>query len=295
MLLAAAKALHKEATVPADASVPNGKGKSDKVESIGDIISTLTNLQDNISEQQTQLRDLVNDLSKQWEQRFAGVEEAVNNGLRIATATATAMNERSARFLKLGEVLDNAVNRVTAESGNIAALKRQVDNMESYMEEMARKLNDEKAARSQAIENLVFQMEGKVAVLHEHGEVEWGRGAASGARSRDSSVAPSSFSTVGPVSGQLALQDNLSKEVQSVASEAASLRERLDSSNEHVLRLSRDLHATRDEVRQLAGELTRVWSSEIAGGTAIRTELRSEIAWQIQQLGHELRVETSRH
>jgi len=93
----------------------------------------------------------------------------------------------------------------------------------------------------------------------------------------------------------LSLQENLSQEVEAVASETASLRERLDSSNEHVLRLSRDLHATRDEVRQLAGELTRVWSSEIAGGTAIRTELRSEIAWQIQQLGHELRVETSRH
>jgi len=295
VLLARAKALHKEATVPEDASVPNGNGKPNNVDSTGGVISTLAALQDNISQQQTQLRDLVNGLAKQWEQRFASVEEAVNNGLRVATATATATNERSARFLKLGEVLDGAVKRVTTESGNIAALKQQVDNMESYMEEMARKLNEEKAARSQAIENLVFQMEGKVAVLHEHVEVEWGRGAASGARSRDSSEAPSRFSTAGPVSGQLSLQENLSQEVEAVASETASLRERLDSSNEHVLRLSRDLHATRDEVRQLAGELTRVWSSEIAGGTAIRTELRSEIAWQIQQLGHELRVETSRH
>jgi len=93
------------------------------------------------------------------------------------------------------------------------------------------------------------------------------------------------------VSGQLALQDNLSKEVQAVASEAASLRERLDSSNEHVLRLSRDLNTTRDEVRQLAGELARVWSAEIAGGSAIRTELRNEIVGHVQQLAHELRVE----
>jgi len=93
----------------------------------------------------------------------------------------------------------------------------------------------------------------------------------------------------------MTLQDNLSKEVQGVAIEAASLRERLDSSNEYVLRLSRDLNATREEVRQLAGELAHVWSTEIGGGSAIRTELRNQIAGHVQQLGHELRAEISGH
>jgi len=146
MLLAKAKAFHKEASAPAGAVVLNGTGKPDKVESFGDTISTLTTL----------LRDLVNDMSKQWEKRFAGVEEAVSNSLKIANATVTAANERSAYFLKLGEARDTTLNCVTAESGNIVALKRQVDNLETYMQEMARELNEEKAARSQAIENLVF-------------------------------------------------------------------------------------------------------------------------------------------
>jgi len=298
-LLAAAAALHRELG-PGQAPSPGPSGKntpvgqqrafdaltlSRKAEEQGkpEVLGALVSLQKNIEEQQGAQSTLIANLTAQWEQRFVALEQAVNSGLKIATTTAASMNERSGKFLRLGEVLEGALDRIVDDGKDMASLSQSVAKTQRDMERMVQEFHDEKGERRQAVQDLARQAENQVASLRERVDAllegSSGGSAAAGFAFNPASMRQDSQSLeriqgeVGRLKRELAEEvterRQLSRELQLAVSDSTQLKEKLDAAQDQILRLSRDLHSTRDEVRQIAGEIARVWSNEITGaGTA---------------------------
>jgi len=278
----------------------NSQGSTDpsaqfKTEGKQEVLGALATLQRNIEAQQGQQSNLIATLTGQWEQRFAALEQAVNSGLKIATTTAASMNERSAKFLRLGEVLEGALDRIVDDGKDMATLSQTVGKTQREVERLIQELADEKGERRQAIVDVVRQAEGQVAALRERvesagGTVNYSASAPSG---KDANALERLQSDVGKLTRDFSEEQTerrqLARELQLAASDTATLRQRVDGTQDQLLRLSRELNSTRDEVRQVAGEVARVWSAEISGGSALRSELRNEFSQRIDALSRELR------
>jgi len=82
----------------------------------GEVFLALSKLQNNLETQNKNHIELLAGVTAQWEQRIAGLEEAMNAGLRAATCTAASISERANKVIQLGEVLQQTVSRMEEAS-----------------------------------------------------------------------------------------------------------------------------------------------------------------------------------
>jgi len=104
-----------------------------------------------IEEQQGVQRETLSKLTHQWESRFRTLEKAVHKSMQMASATSTLMDERSARFQKLGEVLETAVDRAVSCSRDVSSLAQKVTKVENDLEVLARQITEERCTRATEI------------------------------------------------------------------------------------------------------------------------------------------------
>jgi hypothetical protein len=267
---------------PDATSASNPEGKQE-------VISALVTLQRNIEQQQGAQSALIANLSAQWEQRFMALEQGVNSGLKICTTTAASMNERSGKFLRLGEVLEGALDRIVDDGKDMATLSQNVSKTQRDVERLVQELADEKGERRQAITDLARQVDGQVAGLRGQSV---GVGSALSHNPKAAAELDSLRGEVGRLQRELAEEvterRQLSRELQLSTSDTAQLKEKLDALQDQSLRISRDVNSTRDEVRQVARDCAQVWGGELSTGP-VSQDFRNDLAHRIDSVGRELR------
>jgi len=254
-----------------------------------EVLAALAALQANLEQQQGEQRNLIATLTAQWEQRFASVLQC----LKTTTNTAASMNERSAKFLRLGEVLEGALDQMSSDHKDVSSLSQKVGKMEASVGWLSEEVAAGRADRARILEEAMHCAGGQEQGAAEHaggaaGAAPCGEGGRDAAKDWPRSDVERLAWQLGE---EAAERRKLAREVHCIASDAAALRERLETASDQVLRLSRQLSETRGEVRQVAGELSRAWGADISSDSNLRAELRSEFAQRLDSLGRELRGE----
>jgi len=195
-------------------------------------------LRQHVEGQLRQQRDLVSALASQWEQRFLQFEQglkAVNEGLKASTTMATTMNERSAKFLKLGEVLE----KLTAERQEAQSFSESVQTLQDDVAKIGQELTIEKAERLKLVEDVCCQAEGQVAAINKLVEAE---------KKRMCSDEDSLHTIASSVAGCFSA-DNSEKLLQ-LSRDSAQMREQLDATSDHLMRLAKQVGMVQQEVWQ---------------------------------------------
>lgn len=211
--------------------------------------SALFNFMCHIEEQQDRQREMISRLSNHCEQRFAAFEKALTTGLDAAAATATSMNDRASKVLRLGEALEGTADQAVSCAKDVTLLFQKVSNLEREVDKLIRDINDEKAGRLKTTNDMFLQMEGKMAALLDRPAIEH---------------APS----MPPAQTQPAATLYAAAEP--------------EKSTNFYRPLAQEVNAMRDEVHQLTGEVARVCGTESSElSQRLRTlgnELRSDLA-----------------
>lgn len=244
---------------------------------------------------------LIANLTAQWERRFLALEQVVNNGLQIATTTAASMNQRSGKFLRLGELLEGALDRIVIDGKDLASLSQSVKTSQRDIDRLTQELDDERKERRQSSADLARQAENQVAALRERLDAGGGGGGGMVASftaamtSKDALALERLQSDVGRLQRELAEEcterRQLAREMAVSATDVSGLKAKADGVQDQLIRLSWDLNANRDETRKVAGEVARVWAAEISSGAALRSELRNAFDDRIRGLSQQIRGE----
>lgn len=277
-LLSAAEALHEEAAsaTAQGREAPSGAG------------TALAVLQAHIEEQQRQQSALLANLSEQWERRFANLEQALNSGLEAATSATAQMNERSAKFVSLAEVLEGAVGKALRSSKEVGALSQELRKVEDDLACLAQELANDKGERSRMAAAISRKAEVQIASLCETLREDL----------RTAAARPSPREQTGPVASTGDLERivrelgeergerrQLALQLQDQASDTAQLQVHLDSVNEHLLRMSRELTALSSGNSRAEAETSR-------GSEASRGDTgRNDYVQRLETLGKDLRSE----
>lgn len=200
-----------------------GPGRQD--EALGTVLA----FRHALEKQQSDQRILMANLTAQWEQRFAAICEK--------------MDGRCARYLRLGEVLENALDQMSSTSKDVGVLSEKVDRLEVDARRLEVDANEGRSERS----ILIRQMEHYAAKLADSAFREGaeappdGNGKVSSFRaSPTTSLSPEQHASL-PI--ELALQK--------AASEMDALRVDLEATNGRVRRLSAEVDRNRSKVQQL--------------------------------------------
>lgn len=251
----------------------NGSGPRPRHEEVHMVLNTM---QRRLEEQEVQRRNKHAALSEKWEARFSALEKALNSGLETATVATTSMNERLAKFMGLAEVLEGAVKRVVQSDREIASLSRRMARVE---EALARK---------------VAAVEGDVACLAQelaNDRSERSSTGGSAIESEGRSSKPSASGGEGgeghPVLGRNDLERlarelsderaerlQLALEVQGTRCDMEQLHALVDTANDHLSSLSRELTASSGS-GGLPPERRDNWGMQL---DALRREIRREAA-----------------
>lgn len=254
-----------------------------------EVLSVLATLQRTFEQQQGEQRSLVVNLTAQWEQRFASVLQC----LKTTTTTAASMNERSAKFLRLGEVLEGALDQMSNDSKNVTLLFDKVNKIEANMGDLSHELADVKIEWQKMLHVVSRHTNDPMAMLHKCCEAECTN---SNAISGSADMHEGSHRDVEHLSWELseecAERRQLAREVQDNMLHTVTLRERLDATNEQLFRLSQELHARQGEVRQVVGGGSQSWNTEVSQDNALHVESCSEFSKQHDCVG--LRVELAK-
>jgi len=215
---------------------------------------SLSALRQHIDEQLRQQREFMSALVSQWEQRFLQVEQglkAVNEGLQTSTSMAATMNERSAKFLRLGEVLEKLV----AERQEAQILAQTVRTLEDDVAKIGQELAIEKEERLKLVEDVCCQAEGQVAAINRLVEAEKKRMC-----NEDDSLHTIASSVAGSLSGDGA--DVLLQ----LSRETAEMREQLDATSDHLMRLSKEVGVVQQEDLMCLSQQVGVVQQEVRQG-----------------------------
>jgi len=107
-----------------------------------------------IEEQQVCQRGTMTKLAQQWESRFHTLEKTVNRTAEMASLTSVHVNERLAKFVKLGEVLENAVDRAVACASDVSSLTNKCSKVENHLELLGHQIAGERCTRAAEVAEL---------------------------------------------------------------------------------------------------------------------------------------------
>jgi len=217
----------------------------------GEQSAVMTWVREEMERYQLQQRERLSTLASQWERRTAALEQALNNGLETAVNATATMNGRMTQFMRLAEVLETAVERSITTSKDQARLASKVLTVEDDVACLARDLAADKAERTRNQAMLTKQAEAQVAALCDTVRDELRHlqyfGAslrqASGASGDDPQQLPPGEANhlAWELSEERAERRRLAQELQATRSDTELIRSSLDATNEHLLRLARDL------------------------------------------------------
>jgi len=233
----------------------------------------LTKMQRRLEEQQQQQRSKYVMLSEKWEARFVALEKALNSGLETATVATTSMNERLAKFMGLAEVLEGAVKRVVQSDRDIASLARRVARVEDSLARKVSEVEGDVACLAQELANDRAERPSAAAAQAE--------GASGGPRGGGDGGRPaSSRNDVDRLARDLceerAERLQLALEVQGTRCDLEQLHALLDTANDHLASLSRELSAAAScSSGSLPPERADSWGLQL---DALRREIRREAA-----------------
>jgi len=107
-----------------------------------------------IEEQQVCQRGTMTKLAQQWESRFHTLEKTVNRTAEMASLTSVHVNERLAKFVKLVEVLENAVDRAVACASDVSSLTNKCSKVENHLELLGYHIAGERYTRTAEVAEL---------------------------------------------------------------------------------------------------------------------------------------------
>jgi len=226
----------------------------------------MASLRQTLEEQQALQQEQIAILAKQWEDRFAALEQAVTHGLKLTTSTAIAMNERSAKFLRFGEVMEGALDKIVSEGRDISALSQSAAKAQWGVDHLAKELAEERADRRKIVAEVLGQVEQCRAEFRSGHISGGGGGAASGAAPAfaDPEMAWNELNRVSrELKEEVSERRQLVRDIQLAKQDATEFSQRLAATQDRVERMSRELETTSQDVHKVAGEVARVWSSEV--------------------------------
>jgi len=217
----------------------------------GEQSAVMTWVREELERHQLQQRERLSTMASQWELRTAALERALNNGLETAVNATSTMNGRMTQFMRLAEVLETAVERSITTSKDQARLGSKVLTVEDDVACLARDLAADKADRSKSQALLTKQAEAQVASLCDTVRDEMRHIQHASASLRQASglsgdephqLPPGEADRLAwELSEERAERRRLAQEVQVTRSDSELLRSSLDATNDHLLRLSREL------------------------------------------------------
>jgi len=107
-----------------------------------------------IEEQQVCQRETMTKLAQQWESRFHTLEKTVNRTAEMASTSSMHMNERLIKFVKLGEVLEKAVDRAAACASDVSSLTDKCSKVENDLELLGYQIAGERYTRTAEVAEL---------------------------------------------------------------------------------------------------------------------------------------------
>lgn len=193
-----------------------------------------------IEEHQRQQKALLAGMSAQWEERFSAMERGLRREIDDAAAGISHMKERSEKFVHLAEVLEDAVSKALRTCKDVTHLSREVQRIGDTVSRLAEEFSNDRASHCWTCSPRLSR-----CMLDSHNS----------ARS---------------------LQEGL----HSSNVETERIRELLDTTNEHLLRASRELTTT----VKTSGIKHRGISADYAHRLeSLSNELRGELACRVSQ------------
>jgi len=105
-------------------------------------MSTLKMLQQNIVTHQQQQRDIICKFIEQSEARFKTIEQTVEVRFKAASDAATLMNQQSAKFQRLGRLVESTYDHLMKDSDTTASLSQAVSKMQLDVVRISRELQE---------------------------------------------------------------------------------------------------------------------------------------------------------
>lgn len=210
-------------------------------------------MREEMQRHQAQLRERLASVAAQWEHRVGALEQALNRGLETAVSATSAMNERMTKFVRLAEVLETAVERSITTSKDVAHLSRKVLTIEDDVACLAQELATDKADRSKAQSLHMKQAEAQVTnlcntvrdelrqVQHIGAGLMQAAGGAGGGQEQRPPLPGDMDRLAWELSEERAERRRLAQELHSTTADTELIRGTLDTTNEHLVRLSREI------------------------------------------------------
>lgn len=267
---------------------PSFQGQADVSRALAEeVLVALAALQGSIEQQQQEQSNMIAALMAQWEQRFASVLQC----LKTTTNTAASMNERSSKFLRLGEVLEGALDQMSSDSKDVSVLSQKVGKLEASVNWLADEVAEGRAERSKWFSSVAFRTREPASgsgaeqggTHRANGSTDGcGLGGSDGSRDHLQEWVSTGLERISwLLSEECAERRKLAREVRSAASEASALQGRLNTTNDQFLKLAREVSEARGEVRQVVAELLRARSAEASCEAALHSGLAAQAPSQL--------------
>lgn len=196
--------------------------------------------QRNIEEHQRQQGALLASMSAQWEERFSAMEQGLRREIDEAADGILQMKERFEKFVRLAEVLEEAVSKALRTCKDVAHLSREVQRIGETVSYLAQEFSNDRASHCRTCPPRL-----SLCILDSQNS----------ARS---------------------LQEGLQS-----SNETGRIRELLHTTNEHLLRASRELTTTVNTSGiKHCGGISAEYAHRLE---SLTNELRGELACNVSQ------------
>lgn len=239
-----------------------------------DMHLAMSNLRQTVDEQHKRQSEQLSALMAQWEKRFGILETAVSSGLKLMTNTAVSMNERSSKFVRFGQALEGAVDRVVRDGETLSEARQAIDELRADVDRLLQEVSDERSARRKDLAEIVG------LTRSQPGDTASGFAGHSQLDTRAAWAVKDLRSEVGQLSRELSRESTerrqMARTLQATALKTESQREQQDAMHKQMLKLSRELLETQSEVRRVIGDHSSTPGSDGGGSGERSPDTKSE-------------------